>query len=65
MKPLTADEPMTLWSAAGGDAYGAMKGDLSPARERRDVGARALELRVLTSLRASLPWGLALRSQRT
>jgi hypothetical protein len=42
VKPLAADDPMTLWSAAGGDAAAAMKGaSPSPTRERRDVGARA------------------------
>jgi hypothetical protein len=29
MRPLAADDPMTLWSAAGGDAAAAMKGSLS------------------------------------
>jgi hypothetical protein len=29
MTPLTADDPMTLWSAAVGDAAAAMKGGLS------------------------------------
>jgi len=29
MRPLAADDPMTLWSAAVGDAAAAMKGGLS------------------------------------
>jgi hypothetical protein len=46
VKPLPSwavDEPMTLWSAAGGDAYGAMKEGPLPRQPRgdRDEGARA------------------------
>jgi hypothetical protein len=42
MRPLAADDPMTLRNAAVGDAAAAMKGaSPSPTRERRDVGARA------------------------
>ena len=43
MRPLTADDPMTLWSAAVGDAAAAMKGGLSlvNAREAGCGSARA------------------------
>ncbi|MCC6066129.1 MAG: hypothetical protein LM576_09120, partial [Thermofilum sp.] len=33
MTPLAADDPMTLWSAAVGDAAAAMKGGLSLANQ--------------------------------
>ena len=33
MRPLAADDPMTLWSAAVGDAAAAMKGGLSLANQ--------------------------------
>jgi len=38
VKPLPSgavDEPMTLWSAAGGDAYRAMKEGPLPSQPRR------------------------------
>jgi hypothetical protein len=43
MKPQAVDEPMTLWSAAVGDAAAAMKGSLSlvNAGEARCGCARA------------------------
>jgi hypothetical protein len=33
MRPLAADDPMTLWSAAVGDTAAAMKGGLSLANQ--------------------------------
>ncbi|MCC6051171.1 MAG: hypothetical protein LM580_10710, partial [Thermofilum sp.] len=44
MTPLAADDPMTLWSAAVGDAAAAMKGGLSLANqgEARCGRARAV-----------------------